>query len=110
MNPKISTLAARIKKDPQDSFSKFALALELLKEDKTDQAKALFVNIRNNDPSYIGVYYHLGKLYEQLGENKSALDTYKQGIEMARSKHDFHAESELRGALMNLELEMDMES
>lgn len=110
MNSNISKLASRIKKDPQDSFSKFALALELLKVNKTDQAKALFINIRTNDPSYLGVYYHLGKLYEQLGQHKSALETYKQGIEMAETKRDFHTKSELQAALMNLELEMDTES
>ncbi|GAB5410741.1 MAG: hypothetical protein BalsKO_31060 [Balneolaceae bacterium] len=56
MNSKISTLAARIKENPNDSFSKFALALELLNIDQTAKARVLFENIVNNDPNYVGVY------------------------------------------------------
>ena len=109
MNKNIQTLAAQIKKNPEDSFSKFALALELLKVEEIARAKLLFENIADTDPGYTGVYYHLAKLYTELGENKKALSTYKKGIEVAEQANDLNAKSELQGALLTLELEMDGE-
>ncbi|MFV1883857.1 MAG: tetratricopeptide repeat protein [Balneola sp.] len=107
MSSKIPTLAARVKANPDDSFSKFALALELLKLDQVSKAQLLFEIIMDNDPDYIGVYYHLAKLYTEINENKKALETYKKGIKIAEALDDQHAKSELQGALLALELEMD---
>ena len=107
MNSKISKLAARIQKDPRDSFSKFALALELLKIGEQQRALTLFRNILENDPDYVGVYYHLGKLHEDLGENNLALEIYNKGIAIATEQRDTHSASELQGAKMNLEFEIN---
>ncbi|MCG8372747.1 MAG: hypothetical protein MI700_04410 [Balneolales bacterium] len=107
MSARTTILAKRIKENPQDSFSKFALALELLKINKTDNAKVLFESIIENDPNYVGVYYHLGKLHEQIGENNLARNAYKQGIEISDLLNDSHSKSELQSALMALELDID---
>ncbi len=106
MSSRISTLANQIKENPKDSFLKFALALELLKTGNTNKALALFRNIRETEPDYVGVYYHLGKLYEELGENNFAIESYNQGIEVAEKLSDTHAKSELQSALINLEMEL----
>ncbi len=107
MNSNIPKLAAQIKANPDDSFSKFALALELIKENQPDKALKLFQNIRQQTPNYIGVYYHLAKLYIDLGENNLAIETYKEGIVIAEKISDLHAKSELQGALMNLQLDIE---
>ena len=107
LNTKISKLAARIKDDPGDSFSKFALALELIKIDQKEKALGLFLNIKQTDPDYVGVYYHLAKLLEEFNENKKALETYNLGIQIATEMKHLHAKSELESALLNLELEME---
>ena len=106
-NSNIATLAKRVKEHPDDSFSKFALALELIKINKRKSAIVLFEDIMQNDPTYVGVYYHLGEQYLIDGENKKALETYKTGIEIASSLKDEHAKSELSTALLTLELEME---
>lgn len=103
----ISILASRIKKNPNDSFSKFALALELINIEENKKALALFRSIMDNDPDYVGVYYHLGKMYEKLEENKLAIETYKSGITIAEKLKDLHSKAELQGALTNLELESE---
>ncbi len=107
MSSKIPTLAARVKENPNDSFSRFALALELLKIDQETKALLLFESIVNTDPGYVGVYYHLAKLYTEIDENKKALETYKEGIKVAEQANDLHSKSELQGALLALELEME---
>lgn len=107
-NSRLKTLAANIKKDPNDSFSKFALALEFTKMDRYDKARILFESIRDNDPEYVGVYYHLGKTYELLDKNQRALETYKTGIEIAAAnKGNERTVSELKEALAELEIEME---
>jgi len=107
LNPKVSKLAQQIKANPDDSFSKFALALELLKIDQQEKALSLFKNILQQDSGYIGVYYHLGKLYEELGENNLALKCYKDGITVTTRLKELHSKSELQGALVNLEMEIE---
>lgn len=109
MSSNIATLAKRLKEHPDDSFTKFALALELIKVGKLNQAVILFESIVKDDPDYIGVYYHLGEQYALRSENKKALETYKAGIEVARKLNDTHAESELSTALLTLEMELDDE-
>jgi len=54
----------------------------------------------------VGLYYHLGKLYEELGETDLALLTYEDGVSVAKKAADFHALSELHNAKMNLEIEI----
>lgn len=107
MSSRISTLAKKVKEHPEDSFYKFTLALEMLKINETSKARVLFEAIKSNDPEYVGVYYHLAKLYIEIGENKKALETYKEGIKIAESQNDNHTKSELSAALLNLEIEME---
>lgn len=107
MSSRISQLARQVKENPNDSFSKFALALELLKKGETTKPRLLFEHIVTHDPNYLGVYYHLGSLYSRLGENKKAISTYKKGIELAQSVGDNHTKSELIAALAHLEIEME---
>lgn len=106
MSSRISTLAKAVKEHPEDSFYKFTLALEMLKISQPEKAKVLFESIRQDDPEYVGVYYHLAKLYIELGENKKALDSYKEGIKVAENQNDQHTKSELSAALLNLEIEI----
>lgn len=104
---KIKRLARYIKQNPEDSFSKFALALEFLKQDAFEKARVLFENILRNDPGYVGVYYHLGKLYEMMEELKKAQHLYNKGIEIASQQEtQQRTTSELREALAELEIEM----
>lgn len=109
MKSRIATLAKAVKDNPEDSFYKFTLALEMLKIEELGKARILFEAIRDQDPEYVGVYYHLAKLYEKIGENKKALSTYKEGIKVADSQNEMHTKSELSSALMNLEFELEDE-
>ncbi|MEX0607990.1 MAG: hypothetical protein WD016_01615 [Balneolaceae bacterium] len=107
MNARISKLAKSVREHPEDSFYKFTLALEMLKLGQVKKAQILFEAIKEKDPQYVGVYYHLAKVYEEIGENKKALQCYKHGIEEAESQNDMHTKSELSAALLNLEIESE---
>src|SRR5690625_5552523 len=77
---KIRHFAALIRENPEESFPKFALALELLKKDDVAKARVLFESVLKQDPDYLGVYYHLGKLYESIEMTEEAETMYQQGI------------------------------
>jgi tetratricopeptide (TPR) repeat protein len=103
MSKRLPYLLQLLKASPADSFLLFAIAKEY--EGAGDAAKALgfYEKLRATDPAYVGLYYHLGKLFEQKKDFEQAAFTYKEGIEVARKVSDFHALSELQGALLNLE-------
>lgn len=99
ISDKIRTLAANVKKDPGDSFSKFALALELMKQNEVSKSRVLFESVLRQDPGYLGVYYHLGKLYEQIGLADRAEELYRDGIRLANKQGQTRTETELKDAL-----------
>lgn len=105
----IKKLLQALKKNPADSFAKFALALELLKSDEVSKARVLFESILEQDPGYLGVYYHLGKLYEQQQLYEEALELYQKGVELARQQGQNRTCSELEEAIEFLNSEMNHE-
>lgn len=107
---KIKQLARQIKHNPGDSFSKFALALEFRKEGEFKKARILFEDILSSDPEYVGVYYHLGKLYEALDRLSDAKELYQKGIKVADDQKETRTKSELKEALTQLENEMEERS
>lgn len=107
---KIKQLARQIKHNPGDSFSKFALALEFRKEGEFKKARILFEDILSSDPEYVGVYYHLGKLYEALDRLDDAQTLYQKGIPIANEQDEQRTEKELKEALLQLETEMEERS
>ncbi|MEX2600346.1 MAG: tetratricopeptide repeat protein [Balneolaceae bacterium] len=96
---KIRTLALNVKNNPGDIFSKFALALELLKNNQVQKALVLFESIYKHHPDYLGVYYHLGKLYQSMEEPQRSAQIFSEGIEIAKKRNDTRTLLELTEAL-----------
>ncbi len=87
----------------KDSFLQHALALEYIKIEQDAEALKLFNEILDREPGYIGSYYHLGKLWERLGEDAKAIVVYQKGMEQAKAAGDNHAYNELQMAKEELE-------
>ncbi len=105
MSDRLQTLQELLAESPDDSFLIFAIAKEYEKRLEGDHALDQYLQLRKKDPNYVGLYYHLGKLYERREDWTMALQTYREGMEVARRVGDPHALSELAGAKMNLEEE-----
>ena len=97
---RIAQLESFLKEDPDDAFTQFALAQEHLKQGDLNTAQDYFETLVDEQPDYVGTYYHLGKLYEQRGSVEQAIEIYEQGIEVARTQRDQKNLSELQDALM----------
>ena len=99
---RLKQLMTFLDNSPGEPFIVFAIAKEY--EGLGDREKALeyYLKLESSDSDYVGTYYHLGKLYEQLNEDSKAFFTYKRGIEIAKNIGDQHSLSELAGAKMEL--------
>lgn len=97
---RLEAIKAFLQEDPDDPFSRFALAQEYRKLGQSDEAIAAFEALVADHPNYVGTYYHLGKLYEEAGRKEDAVGTYQSGIERSTAARDYHARSELQSALL----------
>ena len=102
MNETVRRLAQFIRQNPGDLFSRFALALEMVKLGEDEKARTLFESIQQIQPDYPGLPYHLGKFYQRIGELEMAESLFQKGIEFTTEKGDLHAKNELLQAMEEL--------
>jgi Tfp pilus assembly protein PilF len=95
---RIDKLIAYLHESPTDSFLQHALALEYQKIGDLAKARQLFEKLLQENPGYVGSYYHLAKLLEAEDHVEEALQVYERGMEQARLQNDTHALAELRSA------------
>jgi Tfp pilus assembly protein PilF len=100
---RIGKLKEYMKTAGKDSFLQHALALEYVKAGNDPEAKALFNEILRREPTYLGSYYHLGKLLERMGDLPKAMRVYTRGMEIADAASDHHAYGELQAAFEDAE-------
>lgn len=102
---RIEKLLGYLNVSPNDNFLQHALALEYIKKGKDTEARKLFNEILERDPSYIGSYYHLAKLLERNGEIMAALQWYRKGMDAAKEADNMKAYHELHVAWEELSYE-----
>jgi tetratricopeptide (TPR) repeat protein len=102
MTDRLSALLDFLKEDPDDPFTRFAVAQEYARRGDTASARAYYERLVQDHPTYVGTYYHLGKLHEAEGRREDAEGIYEAGVRTANELSDFHARAELQDALMSL--------
>ncbi|KIO75409.1 hypothetical protein TH53_20770 [Pedobacter lusitanus] len=95
---RLNKLLSFLATEPNDPFILYALATEYNSLNDTEQAFHYYHKLIEDHPSYVGTYYHLGKLYQKHGQTDKATEIYQLGMKRAREKGDGHAFSELQGA------------
>jgi Tfp pilus assembly protein PilF len=96
---RIEILKGFLNENSNDSFSRYALALEYAKIGQNEDALREFEMVKKNDPDYVATYFQLGQLYQRIGQTHEAEKTYRTGILVAAKMGDEHTRSELEGAL-----------
>ena len=104
---RLERLQEFLNNEPNDPFLKYALATEYLRLNNPEKALWFFLDLVDKHTDYVGTYYHLGKLYEQMAQSKDALVTYEKGIAVAKKIKDQHALNELLGVYNSLQDELD---
>lgn len=100
---RLNTLLSFLEEDPTDAFTRFAIAQEYMKMGNWDQAKTAYESLMQDQPRYVGTYYHLGKLYEKKHLWQEATEIYKKGIKIAEEENSLHDKAELQSALLAIE-------
>jgi tetratricopeptide (TPR) repeat protein len=103
MKTRRETLEEFVTQDPYDSFSRYALALELEKEGREHEAVPQLREVIARDSSYVAAYYHLGRLLAKRGIIDEARDIYRRGLVAATAANDQRARSEMQEALETLD-------
>lgn len=89
--------------NPDDSFARYALALELARGGQPDEAWEHFRYLLDHHPDYSAAYYQAGVLLAGQGRTAEARDIFTRGIEVTRRLGQSHACSELESALESLD-------
>ncbi|TAE49587.1 MAG: tetratricopeptide repeat protein [Bacteroidetes bacterium] len=107
MTERLSHLFHFLEASPTDSFTLYSIAYEYMNQGKYQEALSYFERLKSVDPAYVGLYYHLGHTLIYLGKPSDAMIVFREGIEVARQKRDFHAQGELQRALTQAEDEAE---
>lgn len=92
-------LKSMLEQNPQDSFARYGLAMELANRGELQQAIAEYRTLLEHNPNYAAAYFHSGQALEKLGQIEEARGMYQQGIEVTSRSGDQHTRSELQAAL-----------
>ncbi len=103
MSPRLEQLLHFLENSPDDAFILFAIAKEYESLSSWEQAKEYYLKLKQTSPDYVGLYYHLGKLYEHFEDLPNALKTYDEGMLVAKQQNDNHSYGELAGAKLLIE-------
>jgi tetratricopeptide (TPR) repeat protein len=91
-----------LKETPDDSFLRYALALEFRKEG-SEEAAAMLARIIEDSPDYIAAWQQLGTWKSEDGFHEEAIGILKSGIQKARELGELKAASEMAEMLMMLD-------
>ena len=96
-------LETMLKDTPDDTFLRYALAMELANEDEHERSLELHRALMNDSPPYVPSFFMSGQQLAELDRNEEAVETLKLGIEQAEAQGDAHAVSEMRSFLASLD-------
>jgi thioredoxin-like negative regulator of GroEL len=99
-SPRRMMLEASLAEDPDDTFLRYGLAMQCLRDGDTREGRErLLALIADHPDDQIAAYQQLGQSYLDDGEASEALAILSTGIAKARSRGDMHAAAEMDGLL-----------
>jgi Tfp pilus assembly protein PilF len=103
LSPRLESLLKFLEKDTNDSFTRYAIALEYISLGDIEQGIMYLQDVIQRDPGYVTAYQQLGTVYADAGREEDAIDIFRRGIEIARMSGDLHAASEMQDAIDDIE-------
>ena len=99
MSDRREVLKNMVAQNPNDSFSRYGLAMEYANSGELELAMEAYQALLAVNPNYSAAYYHGGQTLEKLGRREDAKALYRQGIEATTRIGDLHSRSEIQAAL-----------
>ena len=100
---RLDSLKKLLEKNPNDSFTRYAIALEHNSLGDPETAITHLKEIIERDANYLPAYHQLGQILARLNRTQEAKPIYRKGIEIAESIGDAHAKEEMIEELEELE-------
>jgi len=95
-------LEAMLVDDPQDTFLRYALAMEFDKEGRHEESLAGLGQLSSAEPPYVPAYFQAAQQLTRLDRVEEARTMLRDGIEAARTQGDTHAAGEMSEFLASL--------
>jgi predicted Zn-dependent protease len=95
-------LEALVAEKPDDAFSRYGLALELMNSGDAANAEGQFRELLQRNPTYVPGYQMLGQLLAKQSRSEEARAVLAAGISAAAKAGNGHAQSEMEGLLAEL--------
>jgi Tfp pilus assembly protein PilF len=92
---RLEALKGFLEQDPDDSFTRYALALEYIGRGDESTGIALLRETIERDPAYVPGWHMLALQLVKTGDFGVARAVFEEGIRVARSTGDTHAASEM---------------
>jgi len=103
---RIEALTAFLDEDPEDHFSRYALALEHKSAGRPEEAVAALEDIRRRDPSYLPLYYQLAVCLMEVRRDRDALAAAEAGVPVARAAGNAKTLAELETLAAEIRTEL----
>jgi predicted Zn-dependent protease len=100
---KISGLKEILALDPDNSFARYGLALELASHGDSAAALAEFDALLGKNPGYTPGYFMAAQTLAEAGKKQEAISRLNAGIVHARQDGNDHAVSKMQALLDELE-------
>jgi len=108
VNQRLNQLLEMLTESPDDAFILYAIATEYKKVGENEKALLHYKKLVDEQPNYVGTYYHYAALLAETGSLENAAKTYEMGIKIATELKDHHSLAELKNAYQNFNIEYDI--
>jgi len=88
---------------PEDTFLRYALAMELENEDENERSLELHRGLMNDTPPYVPSFFMSGQQLADLDRTDEAIEILKAGIKQAGEQGNEHAAKEMTQFLESLQ-------
>jgi cytochrome c-type biogenesis protein CcmH/NrfG len=96
---KIAMLGQILQQNPTDAFARYGLAMELVSQEKLDEAFAEFGRLVELNPDYVPGYQMYAQTLATAGRTEEAAAMLRRGIECAQRVNNGHAVAEMQQLL-----------
>lgn len=96
-------LETMLAETPDDTFLRYALAMELENEDENERSLELHRGLMADDPPYVPSFFMSGQQLANLDRIDEAKQMLAKGIQQANAQNNLHAAGEMRQFLDSLE-------
>jgi len=100
---RITTFKRFLEEHPQDSLTRYSLAMEYANAGNSDMALEEFGKLIQINPDYTPAYHMAAQTLVREGRDDQARKMLEQGIGCARRTGNLHAQREMEGLLESLD-------